>query len=318
VRRRWSGALALALSLSGACGGESKPLSLDEPIRIPAALFKEGPLPGFAASPDDSPPSDLHLTSLESLSGIAFAGQIGKALAGRTTTDAVAIGVRFAGAGTGYWVQPLGAPDLLRNGELTFDLRIDFAETVPLGNQKLELVALDANGAGGVQSALSLCVDGVIPDNFNVCAPNLPPPAAVLSLDWDTAADVDLEVTTPDGKVVDAAHPSTAGKGATAAQIAAGGVLDRDAQAECRATGPRRENLIFQKPPAPGSYQVRVNLFQACGAAVANFKVTLYRSEVVDGAPTPLVAGPQIVGTLIAGQANGGAASGLYVGAFDL
>ena len=85
---------------------------------------------------------------------------------------------------------------------------------------------------------MTLCVDGVIPDNFNVCAPNLPPPAAVLSLDWDTAADLDLQVTTPDGKLVDAKHPTTArhGRGRRRESRPAG-VLDVDAQAGCRTVG---------------------------------------------------------------------------------
>ena len=226
----------------------------------------------------------------------------------------MAIAVRFADAGSGYWVQPLGVADLLNGGELTFELRIDFSETAPLGNQKLDFVAIDAAGAGGEQSQLTLCVDGVIPDNFNVCAPNLPPPAAVLSLEWDTAADLDLQVTTPDGKLVDAKHPTTAPAGASAADIAAAGRLDIDAQSGCRGVGPRRENLIWQKPPAPGGYQVRVNLFDACGAASARFKVTVYTSQPVDGGAGPLVAGQQTIGILLGSQANGGAAAGLYIG----
>ena len=298
------------------CAGAAAPLALDEPIRVQSAAFKAGPLPGTPqAPPDAGAPSGPRVTAIQTISGLAFPGQVGKAISGRTSTDAVAVGVRIAGAGTGYWVQPLGAADLLNGGELTFDLRIDFSETVPPGNQKLELVAIDAAGAGGEQSQVTLCVEGIIPDNFNVCAPNLAPPAAVLSLDWDTAADLDLQVTTPDGKLVDAKHPSTASPGAGAAGVAAAGVLDVDAQAGCRTVGARRENLIWQKPPAPGSYQIRVNLFDACGAANAHFTVTLYTASAgEDGGVGPLVAGQHTTGWLLASQANGGAASGLYIG----
>jgi len=97
-------------------------------------------LPSTAPAPDGP-----RLTTIQTISGIAFAGQTGKVISGRTTRDAVAIAVRFADAGSGYWIQPLGVADLLNGGELTFELRIDFSETAPLGNQKLEFVAIAAD-----------------------------------------------------------------------------------------------------------------------------------------------------------------------------
>jgi hypothetical protein len=106
--------------------------------------------------------------------------------------------------------------------------------------------------------------------------------------------------------------------GATATQIAEGGHLDRDAQTGCRATGPRRENLIWQQPPVPGGYQIRVNLFEACGASSARFAVTLYTSQPDEAGASQLVRGPRTAGTLLAISANGGRTPGLYVGAIDL
>jgi hypothetical protein len=317
-RRATIAATIIALAPLG-CAGEPAPIGLGEPITIATAAFKPGSLPGSApAGADARTVAGPRITAIQTISGLAFAGQAGKAVSGRASTDAVAIALRFAGAGTGYWVQPLGVADLLNGGELTFDIRIDFAATAPPGNQKLELVALDASGAGGEQSLLSLCVDAVIPDNFNVCAPNLAPPAAVISLDWDTAADLDLQVTTPAGKLVDGKHPNTVGMGAPAAEIAAGGALDGDAQIGCRAVGPRRENLVWQQPPASGSYQIRVNLYDACGAQSAHFAVTLYTSEPDDMGTSRLVRRQRIAGSLLALQANGGAAPGLYIGDIGL
>jgi len=308
--------LAIAIVGAAGCGSQTAPLALGEPIRVQNAAFKAGDLPGTPPSPPDAGVAGgPRVTAIQTISGIAFAGQVGKAISGRTSPDAAAVGVRIAGAGTGYWVQPLGAADLLNGGELIFDLRIDFAESVPPGNQKLEVVAIDADGAGGEQSQVTLCVEGVIPDNFNVCAPNLPPPAAVVSLDWDTAADLDLQVTTPDGKLVDGKHPTTAPTGTTPAQLATVGVLDNDAQGGCRGVGPRRENLIWQKAPPAGDYLIRVNLFDACGAASARFNVTVYTASVdADGGAGPLVAGQRTTGFVLGTQANGGAVPGLYLG----
>jgi hypothetical protein len=292
------------------CAGERAPAAYGEPIKVRTAVFKEGALPAGVVGP--------RVTLVELVSGLVRAGQSGKAVGGRTTTDAVAIAVAFEGAGSGYWLQPTGLPDPTRNGELSFDMTIDVAPDAPTGNRRLLFAAVDANGVAGPQFSSALCVAGDVPDNLNACAPALPPPAAVISLSWYGVADLDLEVTTPDGRVVNRRHPSTAPKGASAATVADGGVLDNDAQGGCRPQGAQRENLIFQSAPPVGAYQIRVNLFDACGAANAAFDVTLYTSEPTGEKTSRLVERERKNGLLLARQANGGAAPGLYLGDFGL
>lgn len=315
--------LSLVAVLAG-CGGERSPVGYSEPMKVRTAVFKEGTLPGlsppdggFPAGPDAGL-AGPRVTLVELISGLTRAGQSGKTLGGRTTTDAVAVAVAFEGAGTGYWLQPTGFPDPTRGGELSFDMVIDFAPDAPTGNHRLLFAAIDASGVAGPQFTSALCVAGDVPDNLNACAPTLPPPAAVISLSWYGVADLDLEVTTPDGRVVNRRHPSTAGKGATAAAVADGGVLDNDSQGGCRPQGAQRENLIFQSPPPAGAYQIRVNLFDACGAANAPFQVELYTREATGEKTSRLVARDSKTGLLLARQANGGAAPGLYLGDFGL
>jgi hypothetical protein len=314
---------AMALVAVG-CGGERSPTAYSEPMKVRTAVFKEGALPG-APPPDGGFPSGAdagvagpRVTLVELISGLTRAGQSGKTLGGRTTTDAVAVAVAFEGAGTGYWLQPTGFPDPTRGGELSFDMVIDFAAEAPTGNQRLVFSAIDADGVAGPQLTSALCVAGDVPDNLNACAPTLPPPAAVISLSWYGVADLDLEVTTPDGRVVNRRHPSTAGKGAGAPAVADGGVLDNDAQGGCRPQGAQRENLIFQSPPPRGAYQIRVNLFDACGAAHAPFQVQLYTREATGEKTSRLVERGSKTGSLLARQANGGSAPGLYIGDFGL
>lgn len=310
-------ALAALVAL-GACGGERAPTAYAEPIKVRTAVFKPGPLPGTLAASDAGAVGGPRVTLVELTSGLARAGQAGKTLGGRTSPDAAAIAVAFDGAGSGYWLQPTGFPDPTRRGELSFNMQIDFAPDAPTGNQHLTFAAIDVNGVAGQQVQSELCIAGLVPDNLNACAPTLPPPGAVISLSWDGAADLDLEVTTPDGRVVDRRHPSTAGKGASVAAVADGGVLDNDAQGGCRPQGPQRENLVWQTAPPAGPYQLRVNLFDACGAASAAFQVTLYTAEPTGPDTSQLVERDRKGGILLSRQANAGTGVGLYLGTFDL
>jgi hypothetical protein len=105
-----------AVGLLG-CAGERAPAGLSEPLVVRTASFKSGPLPGDApVAADAGTPAGPRVTAIGLLNAIAFAGRPGKSVTGRTSTDAVAIAVSFADAGSGYWIQPLGAPDTLNGG----------------------------------------------------------------------------------------------------------------------------------------------------------------------------------------------------------
>jgi hypothetical protein len=299
----------LIVALLG-CGGERAPAALEQPVVVRTAVWKAGELPG--SPPGDGPGPAV--TATIAASGIAFAGQSGKAVSGRASRDAVAVAVRFPGAGTGYWVQPLGLADPSNGNELTFDMVLDLSEQAPTGNTSLRFAAIDGQGNAGPQRDLSLCVAGAIPDNLNACDPKIAPPAAVISLGWDGPADLDLQVVTPDGRQVDARHPSTAPKQAPEEA----GVLDLDAQAGCAARGPRRENLIWQRPPAPGTYLLYANLFDACGTGASHFALTVHTPESTGEKTSRLVERQRHAGVLLGAQANGGAGPGLYLGAINL
>jgi hypothetical protein len=288
--------------------GEPALSGLDEPIVIDRARFKEGELP---VDPARVTPK---VTIVDSVNNILRRGQTGKVVAGRVTDDASAIGVVLGDEGTGYWLAPLGAADPQAPGELTWSLSLDVAHDVKTGLQPLRFAALDGDGNGGPVFELPVCVVPDVPDNLNACDPAIPPPGAVVSLEWDADVDLDLVVYTPEGKFVDPKHPSTALPEEGEIDPAdADGVFDHDGFAGCEANGARRENLVFQAKPSPGVYYVFVTLFDACDASSVRYRASLH---LPSGEPATLGEVLHVEGELLADQEQGGVGLGSFTTEF--
>lgn len=292
-----------------ACGGVDDASALGEPLvlRSPAASFKPGPLPGL---PPGSEAAGLPTVTFVEVHTPIFFPQIGeRTLPGRASPGTVAVAVRFADHGSGYWTLPVGSPDATNNHEMTWEFGIGI-DHLPSGFHTLLFVAIDADGQAGVQRSLQICLASPLPDNLNSCEPSIDPPSAVLSLSWDTGADLDLEVFTPSGEEVKSRSPVIGGSKDN-------GYIDRDAHQGCNPAGVRRESLIWPNRPAPGMYLVYVNMFDACDEASANFKVSLHLAQSQGDGTHRLVETQWVQqGTLLPLLANGGAAKGLYVGTF--
>lgn len=318
--RRW--AILTALVLAG-CKGESEDstLGFDEPLRVHDAQFRSGALPGLPPGEADAavPPN---VTSVETANLVIFPNQLEKQISGRLSATSVALGIRFTELGSGYWVLPAGPPDLAVGAEKTYTLELELGESLPIGLHELRVAAIDDSGQSGTQGKLGVCIVPPIPDNLNACDPSIEPPAAILSLDWDSNVDLDLRLISPNGKVLTSKHPSTVLP--TDAGVLDGdladpetGKLDHDSNAACTIDGLRRENVVFQAKPPNGLYQVYANLFDGCGLPSVTFNVTLYRAE-----PRPDGAGKQLVpydlghGVLTRFDANGGQGPGLFVTEF--
>lgn len=312
--RRAQAALAMlaALAVAG-CTGVDPDLGFNEPIHVKPGTFKVGELPGEPPPAPDAPQVEPRITLIESLNNVLAPGQTEKALLGRASERAVAVGIRFADLGTGYWVAPAGSPEPSVPGERVWRLGFEIARDVPPGLHPLRLAAIDEAGNAGSQSELTVCVTSPIPDNLNACDSTIAPPAAVLSIAWDNDADLDLGLVLPSGKLVDSKHPTTASGEPLTPDPSKDGVLEHDANAACARDLTRRENVVWQEPPAAGTYLVYVNLFAPCGEQAVRFVVTLHlREERADGTFT-LVESARVAGELLAAQANGGADQGLYV-----
>lgn len=278
-------AAALCALLAGCDEGVLPQKGAREPIQVEGAMFFEGPLPESGDGPAITVPNVQ--------SPLLFAGQAGKQIGGDAGKGATAILTRFLDIGSGYWSFPVGTPDPMADGALTWSATCDFSFAIPPGQHPLAFVAVDEGSAVGPVYSVDLTVQEPVPAG-----------KVVLSLTWDSRADLDLHVQTPDGREIDPKHPSSAKPG-TKGMSPGAGALDRDSNASCVQDNLRREDVVFADAPLPGTYLVRVDMFQACGAPSADFVLTVRE----DGAEKQTVKGR----LLDIDADGGGPGSGLFV-----
>jgi hypothetical protein len=306
---------ALAALASSSCDGA--PTGIGEPIYVYGAQFIPGPLPGLPQT-DGGLDAGVNpqVTSVSTPSIGLRPGEAGRSMTGDVTPDATSIAVRFQDAGTGYWVFSPGPPDTNALPDLGWSLTFDTGYDLPTGQQNLAFAALDATGAAGTQYLLPMCVGSILPDNYNACFPSDKPPVAVLSLSWDEPVDLDLQLQTPSGVLVDIEHPTTSASadGGVGSGV---GVLDMDSDANCSPDHVNREDIVWQTgTPEPGTYLVYANLFSSCGQPAVRFTASLYVSAPTGDAGTSLVEVLSVPGELLAVDETGGAGLGLYLTSF--
>jgi hypothetical protein len=325
-----------------ACWKEQEQIGVDEPFRVhtgdnePAAQFRKGKLPGLPplntkpqttapkpaadAGKPAGPPSIINVST----AGIVYEGQGSIGVSGTATENTYSVALALDGIGTGYWVFPVG--DIQRPlTERSWSAACDFDSSIPSGYRKLLAVAIDKNNQTKRQGFAHICIANRIPDNLNSCQFSLAPPNAVISLSWDTNVDLDLQVQTPNGQLIEpknpvATLPNDAGK--LPKDIDA---IDRDSNAACVIDGIRTENLIFANAMPHGLYGIYVNMFDACKQPAVHFRVEVWIAvdrELADGATGrqlerfyPGPADPQ-GGELLDISANAGTARGLFVTQF--
>ncbi len=327
MMRQWF-PVAVVVVVSACTGNEASRTGVGDPFVVkvtpppPAqgnilAQFIEGDLPG-------APPNDAGLGTADggvtTGGGVVFQfsapyvyqGQGNLTITGTAPLDASSLAVRLADVGTGYWVIPMGPLDTQTN-QLSWSAIADFGFNIAPGFHPLKYVAIDGSGAAGRQQVYDkLCVANRVPDNFNSCISTLAPPAAVISLSWDTNVDLDLQVSMPDGTLVTPQNPVTPDKN---------GTIDRDSNANCVIDGIRYENLIWNKVAPQGRYGIYVNLVDACKQAIVHFNVAVYSAvdAGTDASGKPLKRLQQYYATsgeLLDIQANGGSSIGLFVTEF--
>lgn len=277
------GLLLLAGLLVACSDGQKNLAGAEEPFRVRNAQFFEGALPGTDPPPagtpvdPDGPPRVIGFNINASL--IVTQGQGGKKLPGFLTTNAWSVGLALKNLGTGWWLVPAGDVDTTTTPpSLTFSAVADFGEDIPTGPTSVVAVALDDQGVGGPQFAQPLCIASSGPEGAAAC-PGGSLPAAAITLSWDTNVDLDLQVLTPDGKLVTPKHPFVNDDEGDLTKPH----IDRDSNPNCVLDGARRESLIWPTV-APGQgtteapsglYGVYVNLYSACGQQAVHFRVQI-------------------------------------------
>lgn len=321
------GVCFVGILLLGGCSGEPITAGFGEPLRITGAQFFEGDLPGLRPLTADElnagvKPESPTVTSLMLSNAVIPPREPSRAFSGLASPGATALGVRFAELGSGYWLLPTLNADPVSDGAIEWRFRAAFGEDLPPGRQELLLAAIDGNGHAGNQVGLTLCLLPEIPDNGHACNPALEVPQLVVSMGWDAAVDLDLRIVTPSGKLVDPKHPTTADQdsdGDVDPDAEGVGKLDHDSFAHCTPDGRRRESLVFQTPPAAGTYLIYAGLFDACGERGVTLDVSIHSASFTgEGDEVELVETYWTSAQLGAVQADGGAKLGTYITSFTV
>lgn len=153
---------------------------------------------------------------------------------------------------SGYLVVPI---EDASSGFATLPLQLSPGSSANSTQQALDLLlsAIDATGATNNWSATSLAP--YVLESFGT----------LVTLWWDNAMDLDLEVTTPQG--------NTIGYGQRSAD---GGTLEIDSNAMCRLDYINTERTSWPMGAATtGTYTVSARLYDACGQMQANYHVLI-------------------------------------------
>jgi hypothetical protein len=312
-------AAVLASFASAACWGENPQLGSAEIFRVQNAQFVTGriigqPIEDAGSHPPPPPENGPANTSRPSANQLVFyAGQAGASFSGDASENTVAVAFALDKVSDGYWVMPIGDIDRTNNRR-PWSMSADFGRAIPAGLHNLRAVAIDKNGRGGPQVALSICIRSLVPDNLASCVKSAGPPQAVISLTWDVNADLDLQVKGPDGRLLEPKRSTTIKLMDGGMPVTGPASFDHDSNANCQIDGFRVENLVWQKERPQGRYSIYANLFDACKQPAVHFAVSVFEAGGgPDGGPQHLELKRTARGELSDISANGGSDIGLFV-----
>src|SRR5262249_44206493 len=205
--------------------------------------------------------------SVDLSSNAVRAGEVDHPLKGALDPDASAAAIGLAGD-LGYWIVPAGLPNVEAPSFPTFSVGLSFSADIKPGARDLLVRAVDARDRFGPASVQSI----------SVSAAPIPEGALVISLRWDTEADLDLHVVDPSGveiwkRNINSYEPPPPGAPADPMAWESGGMLDFDSNAACVIDGRREENVIWKNAPPKGQYLVRVDTYSLCAASYADWVV---------------------------------------------
>jgi hypothetical protein len=249
---------AMGLGLLGGCEGISADQGLDALMRIPGAQFYRGMLPEAMDGPA--------ISSFANANVIIRPGQQGAPLSGIVPRETTAIAVYLEGD-VGYWIVTPGAADASALDQLTFGARLSFSPLLPEGAYTVAGRASNAAGQFGPPSRNALTTAEVPSGN-----------TLLVSLRWDTEADLDLHLVIPDGteiwaNKINSYTPPPPGTPTDPDAYKSGGILDVDSNSACAIDGRRLENIYWTQTPPSGHYVARVDIYSLCGVPQADWRL---------------------------------------------
>jgi hypothetical protein len=190
-----------------------------------------------------------------------------KPVSGRLAPGTTAVALGLA-SDTGYWILPADVPDSDSPSQPTFHATLSFSPTLPARPYDLLVRAVAPPDLMGPAAHSALDARAVLP----------PTGSLVISLWWDTLADLDLHVVDPWGTEIWAGNINSFDRYATTPTTDAGawnegGILDFDSNAGCVLDGRCGENVVYTAAPPWGTYVVRVDTFSLCGNSAARWTV---------------------------------------------
>jgi len=250
--------LPLAL---GACGGAASDTGLEAAVRVAGGQFYRGSIDKLAGA--DAPAVVDVLNSQNTIAP----GLQNKQISGRLDPGSTAVAIGFAGD-VGYWILAAGVPDADSPTQPTFHASLSFSPSLSQTSYDLIVRAVAPPTVFGPAARVSLDVEQSLP----------PTGALVISLWWDTEADLDLHVVDAYGVEVWAGNINSYDQYAAVPTTDAGawnegGILDFDSNAGCNIDGRCNENVVWAVAAPAGDYVARVDTFSLCGNAAARWTV---------------------------------------------
>jgi hypothetical protein len=274
--------LALLAAGAGACSDASSDPGANAMLRLSGTGVQYVPGALGTDPAADSPTIISKVISTDSV----FPGVADRPLNG-SALGSTSVLIGLAGD-VGHWVAPTGQRDTDVEGAFDFSTRFSLSPLLPLdpSDQTMIIRAVDAQGQVGPPVTITLKVRAL---GSPLGAPVEGQPL-VVTLQWDTEADLDLKVRITDPSMPDAPPIDIWTKHRVALpplgpadppylddQVKDVGALDYDSNASCVIDGIRQENVIFtQAPPSPkaappGLYEVRVDATSLCGQVTARW-----------------------------------------------
>lgn len=240
--------------------------------------LNSGEAPAPGAGPSITVPANL-----QTITG-------GSAAFPMTTSAPVQWLVAFVQGVGGYYLVPLGSP--VTSGQIVLTL----GGLPPVLSFQVTFGVAGADGVYGPYSTLN--VDAIKAAGGDI----------QVSVTWNSDADVDLHVVEPGSAEIYYGAPTSGN----------GGELDIDANAACSVSALTQENIGWPAgAAAPGSYIVRLDYWDACGALSTDWILTVSLRPGVPSVPGLPGSGVQIfTGTFTGPGDQGGRGDGETITTF--
>jgi hypothetical protein len=264
------------------------------PLLLPIALLTLASCGGESTGPDPADVRDF-IEALATSGGIDAvfhtgdppAGGSGPVITINSGTSAMIAGgsaIRVVSSAQAFTRIILAVEGIDGYWEITLPVAVTTEELVLTLGQVIPLATFTLEYGAGTNAGL-----GFFTENVEVLAAGTGD--VQVSVTWDTSADVDLHVVEPSSEEIYYGHKLSN----------TGGELDLDSNAACAGDNVRNENITWPNTPPSGTYTVRVNYWDDCGAVATNWVVTVRRKN-----QAPLTFSGQFTGTGTGGGLGAG------------